>query len=699
MNRTIIKTIVCFLYVCFVLVCMPTVVGKASDINPEQEFRELYLKLLETGDNSVQDISEWELPYMTCYDITNDVKSNEGFIAYHCYNQYNLMTVDEMDYISGTPYLGKFHMSTEDKEFLERYKKIKTLITEVQSNFDEKMTDLDKVLWIHEYVVKNLYYLDLDEIENHLGGATLVNGYGVCEGYAGAMMIFLKAENIPCETISGGGHEWVAVKIDGEWYQVDPTWDDTCSGSGGTHYFFMRNDEEFSKTMSKKHAEKIYSNALDETTGKVSTSIKYTDWYIHDVWDQMFYCKGYWYYVQNNAIKKNNIEGTKETVLYEGTNLQVTGIKDGVLNFNCNGKQQEMSLEQEINPTVTEIPTIVPTPTIIIAPAITPKVTLTPTITPGITNKVTATVVPTVTCEVSATMLPSVTGGVITTGRPINTSVPTATSIVTHTPTVTEEAMITKVPTVTCIPTVTDIPMNTNIPTSIVTVTAVPTITVEVTITNHPTATGIPTVTAVATVTSAVTKTPTVTVSKIPMITSAVTKHPTVTSAAAVSKTPTVTNAVTKPPTVTGAATVSKTPTITGAASENIIPSGSVTPTNVVIPTKSVVPTGIQKLTVTPVIKLKKPVIKSVKNKKGKKVKIVLKKKVSGARGYQVAYSRDKKFKKSVKKVAFTGKTKTIGKLKKNRTYYIKVRAYKKDANGKKIYGPYSKVKKVKIKK
>lgn len=506
-NRTIIKTIVCFLYVCFSLVCMPTVVGKASDINPEQGFRELYLKLLETGDNSVQDISEWELPYMTCYDIANDVKNNEGFIAYHCYNQYNLMTVDEMDYISGTHYLRKFHMSTEDEEFLERYKKIKTLITEVQSNFDEKMTDLDKVLWIHEFVVNNLYYLDLEEIENHLGGATLVNGYGVCEGYAGAMMIFLKAENIPCETISGGGHEWVAVKIDGEWYQVDPTWDDTRSGSGGTHYFFMRNDEEFSKTMSKKHAEKIYSNALDETTGKVSTSIKYTDWYIHDVWDPMFYYDGDWYYVQNNAIKKNNIEGTKENVLYEGTNLQVTGIKDGVLNFNCNGKQQEMSLEQEIQPTVT----------------------------------------------------------------------------------------------------------------------------------------------AAATVTSA--------------------------------------------------ATVTNYPTITGVASENIKPSVSVIPTNVVTPTKGVIPTGTQKLTVTPIIKLKKPVIKSVKNKKGKKVKIVLKKKVSGAKGYQVAYSRDKKFKKSVKKVGFIGKTKTIGKLKKNRTYYIKVRAYKKDVNGKKIYGPYSKVKKVKIKK
>ncbi len=41
----------------------------------------------------------------------------------------------------------------------------------------------------------------------------------------------------------------------------------------------------------------------------------------------------------------------------------------------------------------------------------------------------------------------------------------------------------------------------------------------------------------------------------------------------------------------------------------------------------------------------------------------------------------------------------TISGLKKNKTYYVKVRAYKKDSQGKKVYGSYSAVKKVKIKK
>ena len=50
--------------------------------------------------------------------------------------------------------------------------------------------------------------------------------------------------------------------------------------------------------------------------------------------------------------------------------------------------------------------------------------------------------------------------------------------------------------------------------------------------------------------------------------------------------------------------------------------------------------------------------------------------KVTGAKGYQLQYALNKKFKK--KKSIQTKKTKyTIKKLKKKKTYYIRVRAYK----------------------
>ena len=94
-------------------------------------------------------------------------------------------------------------------------------------------------------------------------------------------------------------------------------------------------------------------------------------------------------------------------------------------------------------------------------------------------------------------------------------------------------------------------------------------------------------------------------------------------------------------------------------------------------------------------VTVKQAVIKKVKNQKGKKAKVTLKK-ISDAAGYQVAYATNKKFKKAKKKE--TKKTSiTLKKLKKKK-YFIKARAYKM-ADGKKVYGKWSKVKKIKIKK
>ena len=61
------------------------------------------------------------------------------------------------------------------------------------------------------------------------------------------------------------------------------------------------------------------------------------------------------------------------------------------------------------------------------------------------------------------------------------------------------------------------------------------------------------------------------------------------------------------------------------------------------------------------------------------------------AYGYQISYPDNKKFRKSKKRS--TGKTSVVlKKLKKNRKYYVRVRAYQK-INGAKKYGTYSKVK------
>lgn len=96
------------------------------------------------------------------------------------------------------------------------------------------------------------------------------------------------------------------------------------------------------------------------------------------------------------------------------------------------------------------------------------------------------------------------------------------------------------------------------------------------------------------------------------------------------------------------------------------------------------------------VAKPKKAVISSLK-KRGKGKFLVKYRKVSGSDGYEICYSTNKKFRSSVKKADTSALSKTVKGLKKKKNYYVRVRAYKTDSTGSKVYGSYSKTKKVKV--
>ena len=97
-------------------------------------------------------------------------------------------------------------------------------------------------------------------------------------------------------------------------------------------------------------------------------------------------------------------------------------------------------------------------------------------------------------------------------------------------------------------------------------------------------------------------------------------------------------------------------------------------------------------------VSVRKTTITSFANKSGKKA-LVKYKAVSGASGYEIVYSTDKKVKKNRTTVKTKAKSRTLKGLKKGKTYYVKVRAYKTDSTGQAVYGKYSAIKKVKIKK
>lgn len=143
-------------------------------------------------------------------------------------------------------------------------------------------------------------------------------------------------------------------------------------------------------------------------------------------------------------------------------------------------------------------------------------------------------------------------------------------------------------------------------------------------------------------------------------------------------------------------ATPTPTPTVTPTVKPTAVPTAIPTlkPTIAPTVTPSVTPDNSDKISGKKT--LSKVILQVPKNKKGRKL-VVRWNAVKDVKGYQLQYALNKKFKK--KKSIQTKKTKyTIKKLKKKKTYYIRVRAYKMNGK-KKVYGKWSTVKKVKIKK
>ena len=131
------------------------------------------------------------------------------------------------------------------------------------------MSDYEKVLAIHDQVIKSSRYDRLNAEagtvppEEHEAYGVLVKGIGVCDSYAKAVKLLLEKVGVQCilvegskvgddgPSLAGADHAWNIVKLDGEYYHVDATWDDVSEEKDSTeliYHHFNLNDEEMQKT-------------------------------------------------------------------------------------------------------------------------------------------------------------------------------------------------------------------------------------------------------------------------------------------------------------------------------------------------------------------------------------------------------------------------------------------------------------------
>lgn len=106
-------------------------------------------------------------------------------------------------------------------------------------------SEYDMALWLHDWTLDQLEY---DHGLNWCSAESgLTRHQGTCESYQRIYSKLLDAAGIANGRITGNGHTWNAVKIEGKWCQMDLTWDDTSDNWYGDldqrHLYFGLTDE------------------------------------------------------------------------------------------------------------------------------------------------------------------------------------------------------------------------------------------------------------------------------------------------------------------------------------------------------------------------------------------------------------------------------------------------------------------------
>ena len=157
-------------------------------------------------------------------------------------------------------YLAEGFYSKEDVDRCQ--KEIEQIKDEIVLRIGQK-SDYEKIKLVHDYLVESIEY------DKTVSGEHIYNIYGaliskkcVCEGYAKAFQYLMNEVGIDNTIVIGTGtnsnnetenHAWNYVKLDGNWYAIDVTWDDPIVIGGGKlspeskHRYFLKGNQTISK--------------------------------------------------------------------------------------------------------------------------------------------------------------------------------------------------------------------------------------------------------------------------------------------------------------------------------------------------------------------------------------------------------------------------------------------------------------------
>ena len=127
--------------------------------------------------------------------------------------------------------------------------------------------DIDKVKLVHDYLTNTIDYTSGSQY-NQSAYSAIVNGKTVCAGYAHAFQYCMQKLGIPAAYIvgyAGEAHAWNILKLDGEYYCMDVTWDDPLNNPANYYYYNYFNITD--AQISKDHTRDAISARLPQCSG------------------------------------------------------------------------------------------------------------------------------------------------------------------------------------------------------------------------------------------------------------------------------------------------------------------------------------------------------------------------------------------------------------------------------------------------
>lgn len=117
--------------------------------------------------------------------------------------------------------------------------------------------DDKKAEFIHDYICERCEFSHDNTVKSHTVYGCLCKNEAVCEGISRSYQLLMNKAGIDCRTVYGKAkdkygnldhHVWNIIKINGNWYHVDVTWDlKSSNGDKTSHDYFLKTNKEIKK--------------------------------------------------------------------------------------------------------------------------------------------------------------------------------------------------------------------------------------------------------------------------------------------------------------------------------------------------------------------------------------------------------------------------------------------------------------------